>query len=284
VVEEGVSAYPAKVTVQMVENFLKGGAAINVFCGQYNIDLSVVDMGVNSSFDAHPLLMQKKVDFGTRNFAITDAMSEDQAVRAILNGAQCFIEKQKEQPCTIVGLGEMGIGNTSSATAIICAATGLAVAEVIGRGTGVDDRGLQRKQEVLEKALMLHKPDGSNGLELLCKVGGYELGGICGAVLAAAANGCCVVLDGIISTAAGLLAYRICPEVKDYLVAGHKSVEVGQKAALDLMGLEPVLDLDFRLGEGTGAAITMNLADLACTMMREMASFEEAGVDGRSVH
>ena len=283
VVEEGVSAYPAKVTVQMVDNFLKGGAAINVFCLQYNIDLAVVDMGVNTTFDDHPLLVKKKVDYGTKNFAITDAMSHDQAIRAIVNGAECFYEKQKEHPCKIVGLGEMGIGNTSSATAIISAATGIPVREMVGRGTGVDDRGLKRKQEVLEKALMLHKPNGADGLELLRTVGGYELGGICGAVLAAASEGCCVVLDGIISTAGGLLAYLICPEVKDYLVAGHTSVEVGQKAALELMGLEPVLDLDFRLGEGTGAAITMNLVDLSCAMMRDMASFEEAGVDGSSL-
>jgi nicotinate-nucleotide--dimethylbenzimidazole phosphoribosyltransferase len=282
VVEEGVSAYPAKVTVQMVDNFLKGGAAINVFCGQYNTELAVVDMGVNSSFNAHPLLMDKKVAHGTNNFAITEAMSRWQALRAIENGADCFLEKQKEQPCALVGLGEMGIGNTSSATAIICAATGKSVEEIVGRGTGVDDRGLQRKKEVLEKALALHRPTGTDGLELLQAVGGYELGGICGAVLAAASEGCCVVLDGIISTAGGLLAYLICPEVKDYLVAGHKSVEAGQKAALDLMGLEPVLDLDFRLGEGTGAAITMNLVELSCRMMRDMASFEEAGVDGSS--
>jgi nicotinate-nucleotide--dimethylbenzimidazole phosphoribosyltransferase len=210
-------------------------------------------------------------------------MSKEQALRAILNGADCFYEKQKDHPCKIVGLGEMGIGNTSSATAIICATTKLSVGEIVGRGTGVDDSGLQRKKEVIEKALALHKPDGNDGFELLQTIGGYELGGICGAVLAAASEGCCVVLDGIISTAAGLLAYLICPEVKDYLIAGHKSVEVGQKAALDFMGLEPILDLDFRLGEGTGAAITMNLADLACAMMRDMASFDEAGVDGSSI-
>lgn len=282
VVEEGVSAYPAKVTVQMVDNFLKGGAAINVFCQQYNIELAVVDMGVNGSFNAHPSLIDKKVARGTNNFAITTAMSPSQAVRAIENGMDCFLEKQKEQSCVLVGLGEMGIGNTSSATAVICAVTGKSVEEIVGRGTGVDDRGLLRKKEVLNKALALHRPAGTDGLELLQAVGGYELGGICGAVLAAASEGCCVVLDGIISTAGGLLAYLICPEVKDYLVAGHKSVEAGQKAALDLMGLDPVLDLDFRLGEGTGAAITMNLIELSCRMMRDMASFEEAGVDTSS--
>ena len=279
VVEEGVSAFPARVTIQMVENFLAGGAAINTFCRQYGIELAVVDMGVNGELDDHPMLIKQKVAPGTGNFALRRAMSAEGAIRAIENGARTFLEKNERQPCDLVGMGEMGIGNSSSATAIICAASGLSPAQLVGRGTGVDDRGLARKSEVLEKALALHKPAGNDGLELLSMVGGFELGGICGAVLAAASTGCVVVLDGLISTAAGLLAYLLCPEVKDYLVAGHKSVEVGQQAALDIMGLEPVVDLDMRLGEGTGAAITMNLIELSCSMMREMASFEEAGVD-----
>ncbi len=283
VVEEGVSAFPAKVTVQMVENFLTGGAAINVFCRHYGIDLNVVDMGVNGKLASHSLMIDKKVAHGTANFAIQPAMTRKQALTAIQNGATAFLEKHAEKPCQLVGMGEMGIGNTSSATAIICAATGLDVATVVGRGTGVDDKGLERKREVLEKALHLHQPKADDGLDLLIKVGGYELAGICGAVLAAAASGCCVVLDGIISTAAGLLAYLLCPSVQGYLVAGHKSVETGQQAALELMGLSPVLDLDFRLGEGTGAAITMNLVDLSCQMMREMASFDEAGVDSGDI-
>jgi len=283
VVEEGVSAFPAKVTVQMVENFLEGGAAINAFCSQYDIDLNVVDMGVNGDFEDHPLLVKKKVAYGTENFSLRPAMSREQAVLAIENGAAAFFEKSRNAPCDIVGLGEMGIGNTSCAAAIICAASGLSPEAVVGRGTGVDNRGLLRKQEVIEKALALHNPSPVNGLDLLCTVGGYELGGICGAVLAAASERCCVVLDGVISTAAGLLAYLMCPDIKDYLVAGHKSVEVGQQAALDLIGLRPVIDLDFRLGEGTGAAVTMNLVDLSCKLMREMASFEEAGVDSTNI-
>lgn len=283
VVEEGVSAFPAKVTVQMVENFLAGGAAINAFCRQYGIDLAVVDMGVNGDFADHPLLVHQKVARGTNNFAVQAAMSRDQAVQAIENGARTFLTQHRLRAGNLVGVGEMGIGNSSSATAIICGASGLSVEEVAGRGTGVDDRGLARKIEVIEKALALHQLNGDDGLELLAKVGGYELGGICGAVLAAASEGCCVVLDGIISTAAGLLAHRLCPGVAEYLVAGHKSVEKGQQIALSLMGLEPVLDLDFRLGEGTGAAITMNLIDLSCRMMREMASFAEAGVDTGSL-
>ncbi len=283
VVEEGVSAFPAKVTVQMVENFLDGGAAINVFCRQYGIELAVVDMGVNGDFADHTLLVRQKVARGTNNFAVQPAMTMDQALLSIENGARTFLEKHGQRSGNLVGMGEMGIGNSSSATAIICGASGLSAAKVAGRGTGVDDRGLARKIEVIEKALALHQLNPNDGLLLLAKVGGFELGGICGAILAAASVGCCVVLDGIISTAAGLLAYRLCPGVAEYLVAGHKSVEAGQQIALKIMGLKPVLDLDLRLGEGTGAAITMNLIDLSCRMMREMASFDEAGVDSGSL-
>ena len=283
VVEEGVSAFPAKVTVQMVKNFLDGGAAINTFCHQFGIELAVVDMGVNSEFKEHPLLMQHKVAKGTENFAIREAMSLEQALCSLDNGAKAFLEKNTIKRCDLVGMGEMGIGNTSSASAIICAVTGLTPEQVVGRGTGVDDRGLERKREVIEKALTLHNLSGTDGIALLRTIGGYELGGICGAVIAAASEGCCVVLDGLISTAAGLLAYLICPDVKEYLIAGHKSVEIGQQAALHKMGLEPVIDLGLRLGEGTGAAITMNLVELSCKMMRDMASFEEAGVDSGSL-
>ncbi|SHO46709.1 nicotinate-nucleotide--dimethylbenzimidazole phosphoribosyltransferase [Desulfopila aestuarii] len=283
VVDEGVSAFPAKVTVQMVENFLAGGAAINVFCRQYGIGLNVVDMGVNTTFTSHPLLIDKKVAPGTANFTVQPAMTQEQALAAIENGARAFLEKQAVSPCQIVGMGEMGIGNTSSAAAIICAVSGLSSSQVVGRGTGVDDEGLKRKREVIDRALRLHRPSPDNGLELLTKLGGYELAGIAGAVIAAASKGCCVVLDGIISTAAGLIAYLICPAVQGYLVAGHRSVEQGQQAALKHMGLTAIIDLDFRLGEGTGAAITMNLVDLACRTMREMASFEEAGVDSGNI-
>lgn len=283
VVEEGVSAFPAKVTVQMVENFLKGGAAINVFCDQYDIDLAVVDIGVNGDFPDHELLIKNKVAPGTENFAVQRAMTIEQAIASIEKGAEVFLSKNQTSTCDIVGMGEMGIGNTSSATAIISAVTGISVDDIIGRGTGVDDSGLKRKKEVLERALALHKPNRNGAINLLSSVGGFEIGGICGAVLAAASEGCCVVLDGIISTAAGLLAYLLCPDISGYLVSGHKSVEIGQQAALEFMGLEPVLNLDMRLGEGTGAAITINLVELACKMMREMASFEEAGIDCKTL-
>ncbi len=279
IVEEGVSAYPSRVTAQMVNNFLEGGAAINVFCAQFNIELLIIDMGVNHTFSPHPQLISKKVRKGSRNFALQRAMTLEETHTAIELGAQAFREQNKASSCELVGLGEMGIGNTSAASAIISCVTGIPVAEIVGRGTGIDDKGLQRKIEILEKALTFHQPLGNDPIDILSRVGGYEIAGICGAVLAAAADRTCIVLDGLISTAGGLLAYLLCPDVADYIIAGHKSVETGQKSALEFIGLEPVLDLDMRLGEGTGAAITMNLVELACRVMRDMASFEDAGID-----
>lgn len=278
VVEEGVSAFPAKVTVQMVENFLAGGAAINVFCRHHDIQLAVADLGVKGDLPDHAMLYKEKIGRGTNNFTLERAMSLADTCRAVVAGARVFNDMQQKQPCKLLGLGEMGIGNTSAATAIISAATGRSVAEVCGRGTGIDDKGLERKIEVIERAMSLHKPAPDNGLELLSQLGGYEIAGIAGAALAAASHGICVVLDGVISTAGGLIATLLAPQIRGYLVSGHKSVEVGQQAALKLMGLTPVIDLDFRLGEGTGAAHTMNTIDLACAIMRDMASFQEAGV------
>jgi len=279
VCEEGVSAFPSSVTEQMVLNFLSGGAAINVFCKQYGIDLAVVDMGVKADFDDHPLLIKQKVRKGSGNFAIERAMTREETMQAIENGAGTFLKMESAKGCDLVGMGEMGIGNTTAASAIISCATGLPVADVCGRGTGIDDKGLERKIEVIEKALAFHRPNPEDGLEILSKVGGLEIGGMCGAILAAASTKTCIVLDGLISTAAGLIAFLLCPEIKGYLISGHSSVEIGQRAALNMMGRTPVIDLDFRLGEGTGAAVTMNLVELACRVMREMASFEEAGVD-----
>ncbi len=278
VVEEGVSAFPAKVTTEMVNNFLAGGAAINSFCSHYNINLAVADMGVNADFSAHPMLQRKKVAPGTKNFTLERAMTMDHCIRAIEVGATIFNDMHARHPCQIVGFGEMGIGNTSAASAIISAATTRPVEDICGRGTGVDDKGLERKIEVIKRALALHSPDPTNGLELLSTVGGYEIAGIVGAIFAATSHEICVVLDGVISTAAGLCAYLIAPKIHGYLVSGHKSVEIGQRAALEHMNLQPVIDLDLRLGEGTGAAITINTIELACSIMRNMASFDVAKV------
>ena len=278
VVEEGVSAYPASVTGEMVKNFLNGGAAINVLCRQFDIDISIVDMGVNADFSPHPKLFDKKIRKGTRNFALEEAMTAREAEEAVSKGMEVFFNKYALNKIDMVGLGEMGIGNTTSASAIICALTGITPIQATGRGTGLDDKGMERKARIIENALNFHRPDLRDGFDILRKIGGYEIAGIAGAVLAAVSKRTVVVLDGVISTAAGLVAYTLKPEIGGYLISGHKSVEVAQKAALSHMGLEPVVDFKMRLGEGTGAAITMNVVDTACRIMREMASFEEAGV------
>jgi nicotinate-nucleotide--dimethylbenzimidazole phosphoribosyltransferase len=282
VAAEGVSAYPAEVTGQMVLNFLSGGAAINVLCRHGDIGLKIVDMGVKADFDDHPDLIKKKVRNGTRNFVTQPAMTTDETRIAIEAGMRVFLEESQRQLIDIVGVGEMGIANSSSATAIICAITGSAPDRVTGRGTGIDDTTLNRKAGIIQKALDLHQLEKADGLEILSKVGGFEIAGMVGMVLAAAAGKCAVVLDGLISTAAGLVAYHLCPHIGGYLMSGHRSIEIAQGNALAHMHLEPIVDLSMRLGEGTGAALAMGTVEAACRVMREMASFEEAGVSNKS--
>ncbi len=286
ITEEGISAYPTEVTGQMVDNFLNGGASINVFCRHHEIEMKIVDLGVIKEFSPHPDLIMAKVAKGTKNFALQAAMTRQEMVLALENAMKVFFDLNAEPPDTdpidrpidILGLGEVGIGNTTSAAAIICAATGFAPADAAGRGTGLDNKGLTHKIEVLEKVLQFQNPDSANGLEILQKLGGFEIAGMAGAALAAASKGCAVVLDGVISTAAGLIAYLINPDIKEFLIAGHKSVERAQSAALFFMGLEPVVDFSMRVGEGTGAALAIDAADLACKIMSEMASFDEAKI------
>jgi len=278
IVEEGVSAYPSEVTGQMVKNFLEGGAAINVLCRQCGIDIRVVDMGVAGDIENHPLLLNKKVRKGTRNFALAPAMTPEETVSAVQNGAEVFLNEYESNPIDIVGLGDMGIGNTSSATAIICAICDISPAEATGRGTGIDYKALKHKAEVIERALRFHRPNPKDALDVLQKVGGFEIAGIAGAALAAASKRTAVVLDGVISTAGGLIAYLINPNIQGFLISGHRSVEPAQETALAFMELEPLVDLNMRLGEGTGAALAIHFAEAAARIMREMASFEEAGV------
>jgi len=283
ITEEGVSAYPSEVTAQMVDNFLNGGAAINVLCRHHQIDMKVVDMGVSIDFKPHPGLIIQKVAKGTKNFALEPAMTKQEMITALENGMKTFLEAYKKHPIDIVGLGEMGIGNTTSASAIICVITGITPSQATGRGTGIDNKGLTHKTEVSEKVLAFHTIDPSNGFDILQKIGGFELAGIAGAVLAAAAKKTAIVLDGVISTAAGLLAYLINPDIQGYLISGHKSVEIAQKAALSHMNLVPLIDFDMRLGEGTGAALAIDMADAACKIMCEMASFDEAKIARSSI-
>ncbi len=282
IAEEGVSAFPQEVTKQMVLNFINKGAAINVLCEHNGIDISVIDMGVKGELAPFEELISSKINHGTKSFARTSAMHPGEAEKAIKAGSKIFRMKTKSKPIDMIGLGEMGIANTTSATAIISCITRKPVDECTGRGTGIDDQGLAHKIEVIQKALEYHKPDCTDAIDILSKVGGYEIAGMTGAALEAASSGCIVVLDGLISTAAGLLAYLINPNVREYFVSGHKSIEKGHIAALETLDLKPVLDLDFRLGEGTGAALTMNIVDAACKVMCNMASFEEAGVSNKS--
>ena len=280
VVAEGVSAFPSEVTPQMVFNFLTKGAAINVLSDHVGARVVVVDMGVAAPFEPHPNLIDKKVALGTQNIAQGPAMSKEQAVQAILAGAS-VVEGEIEKGLDILSTGDMGIGNTTPSAAIACAFTGESPAKICGRGTGVDDAGLERKITAVSKALSVNQPNPEDGLDVLMKVGGFEIAGLAGAVLAAAANGKPVVVDGFISTAAAMIAAALCPQVKDYMIAGHCSEEQGHGTMMKWLGLEPVLDLNFRLGEGTGAVLAMSLVEAGCKLLSGMATFGEAGVSER---
>jgi nicotinate-nucleotide--dimethylbenzimidazole phosphoribosyltransferase len=277
VVAEGVSAYPQAVTPQMVYNFLRGGAAINVMARHVGARVVVVDMGVAAALEAHPDLVNKKVALGTGNIARGPAMSREQAVRALLAGAE-VVEAEINRGLDILGTGDMGIGNTTPSAAIAAALTGRPPAEIAGRGTGVDDAGLARKVAAVQRALAANRPDPGDALDVLAKVGGFEIGGLAGAILAAAAHRRPAVIDGFISTAAAMIAVGLAPQVRPYLIAAHRSQERGHALMLEWLALAPLLDLDMRLGEGTGAALGISLAEVACKILGEMATFGEAGV------
>jgi len=277
VVAEGVSAFPAEVTPQMVLNFLHGGAAINVLARHVGARVVVVDMGVAAEFELHPALVIKKIAPGTQNIAHGPAMSRAQAIQAIEAGAS-VVEAELAKGLDILATGDMGIGNTTPSAAIAAALTGHSPQEIAGRGTGVDDDGLQRKITAIQKALEINRPNPSDGLDVLAKVGGFEIGGLAGAILAAAAHRKPVVIDGFISTAAAMIAVSLAPQVRQYLLAAHRSQERGHQIMLEWLELEPLLDLDLRLGEGTGAVLALSLAEAACKVLDEMATFSEAGV------
>lgn len=281
VVAEGVSAYPQAVTAQMVYNFLRGGAAINVLARQVGARVVVVDMGVAAPLEAEPGLVDRKIAPGSGNIACGPAMSRDQARQALLAGAG-VVAAELEGGLDLLGTGDMGIGNTTPSAAIAAALTGRPPAEVVGRGTGVDDAGLARKIAAVERALAANQPDPADALDVLAKVGGFEIGGLAGAILAAAAHRRPVVVDGFISTAAAMIAAGLAPQVKPYLIAAHRSQERGHALMLDWLGLDPLLDLDLRLGEGTGAALAFSLVEAAARILREMATFDEAGVSERA--
>lgn len=281
VTAEGVSPYPSEVTAQMVQNFIAGGAAINALSKAAGASLEVVDVGVRSPLSDAPGLWRARVAPGTRNFTREPAMTEAEA-RAALGVGASVAASLVARGIEIVALGEMGIGNTTAASALTAALTGRPPHEVTGHGTGLDEEGRRRKVAVVARALALHQPSARAPLALLSCVGGLEIAAIAGACLELAAARRMVVLDGFISTAGGAVAVALCPAVRGYLLAGHRSTEPGHQALLAWMQLSPVLDLGLRLGEGTGAALALSVVGAALAAFDEMATFAEAAVSGVS--
>jgi nicotinate-nucleotide--dimethylbenzimidazole phosphoribosyltransferase len=277
---EGVSAYPKEVTPQMVINFLNGGAAINVLARHGGAENVIIDIGVDYDFGNNPGLVKRKVMAGTRNMLKEAAMTRDEAEQCLVVGMEIATE-YADKGYSLFCTGDMGIGNTTPSSAIAAVLTGKTVAQVTGRGTGIDDEGLKRKIAAIEETIRLRKPDALDPVDVLSKVGGTEIGGIAGLILGAAARRVPVVVDGFISTAGALIAYSMVPSCADYMFAGHNSVEVGHRAVMDRIGLKPILDLDLRLGEGTGAALAMLIIEGGLKIYREMATFSEAGVSGK---
>lgn len=278
VAEEGVSLYPSEVTAQMVLNFLSGGAAINVLARHAGAEVRVVDIGVRNDVVGEGLI-RRKVKPGTSNLAHGAAMTREEAVAALRVGIE-VAEAEINRGARFLAAGDMGIGNTTAASAITACISGLDPSEVTGRGTGLDDRGLERKIKVIRRALQVNRPNPADPLDVLSKVGGLEIAGIAGLMLAAAAARRPVLVDGFISGAAALVASGLQPKSTQYMIASHLSVERGHRIILDKLGLRPVIHADMRLGEGTGAALAFNILDAALKILNEMATFEEAGVSG----
>ncbi len=280
VTEEGVSAFPKEVTQQMVLNFLRGGAGINVISRFAGADVKVIDIGVDadlSHLESQGLII-RKVGYGTANIAKGPAMSRQQAIESIKVGYE-LAEEALNAGYNLFAVGEMGIGNTTPSSAVYAVMTGKEVEEVTGRGTGIDDETLKRKIEVVKRAVEVNKPDPSDPVDVLSKVGGFEIGGMLGVMLAGARLGVPVVVDGFISTSSALLAVSLKKEVKDYLIFAHKSQAFGHETVLRHLGVEPLLDLGMRLGEGTGAVLGMWLTHLGEKILHEMATFDDAKVD-----
>lgn len=276
VTKEGVSAFPAAVTPQMIYNFLRGGAGVNVLAKHVGARVIVVDMGVDHDFEPAAGLEIRKIDRGTSNIAMGPAMTRNEAERAIMAGVG-LVEKYREE-LDIIGTGDMGIGNTTPSSAIVSVITGTDPELVTGRGTGIGDASLKNKIAIVRKAIAVNRPDRRDALDVLAKVGGYEIGGIAGIVLGAALNRIPVVVDGFISTAGALIAAELCPVVKDYIIAAHQSVEIGHRKMLEHLEQRPLLDLELRLGEGTGAALAISLVEAGLRILAEMATFSSAGV------
>lgn len=276
-VAAGVSAYPQSVTAQMVSNFLSGGAAVSVFAQQNKLHLLIIDAGVNGDLAPHPQLLNLKIAKGTRNFLTTAAMTAEQCQQAIAQGAAVVLQ-QHQQACNTIGLGEMGIGNTSSAALLMHGLTQIPLVQCAGRGTGLDDNQLQHKLAILQQALAQH-PNLHTPLDWLSTFGGFEIAMMVGAYLKAAELGMLIIVDGFIASSALLVAHALHPQLLGYCVFSHVSNEHGHRALLDFFDVEPVLNLQLRLGEGSGVALAYPLVQSAVLFLNNMASFADAGVD-----
>lgn len=281
IANEGVSAYPKEVTAQMVYNFLNGGAGINVLARHIDARVVVVDMGVAEKIQKGKIETQnfidKKIALGTKNMAKGPAMSRQEAVRSIEAGIE-VVEEELQNGIDLIGTGDMGIGNTTPSSAIASIITGKHVEDTTGKGTGINNKSLNNKITLIKEAISINRPDPKDAIDVLSKVGGFEIGGLAGIILAAAKNRIPVVIDGFISGAASLIAYQLEPKVKDYMIAAHCSVEKGHRVILDYMGIKPLLDLGLRLGEGTGAAIGISIVEAGQKILTQMATFQSASV------
>jgi len=283
VAQERVSAFPQEVTFQMVYNFIRGGAGINVLARHIGADVLVVDMGVAKDFASEKGLIIKKIAYGTKNIAQGPAMSRDEAERAIIAGIEVLEDELSRKGIDIVGLGEMGIANTTPSSAIVACLTKSKVEEVTGQGTGINEDQLKNKIRVIKQAIEINHPDPEDGLDVLSKIGGFEIGGLVGCILAAAAHRVPIVIDGFISCASALIAIKLAPLVKDYIFASHNSVEKGHKIALKYIGKVPMFDLSMRLGEGTGAALGISFIEAGVKILTQMATFTDAGVENKRI-
>ena len=278
VAAEGVSAYPQEVTPQMVFSFVQGWASINVLARHVGADVRVVDCGVAADLPKDWPILHRKIGKGTASFAKGPAMSRDEAIAGLLVGAELVEQAYTVEGYNLVGTGDMGIANTTPSTAIVAVLSGRPVEELAGRGTGIDDATLERKIAVIEQGLAVNQPNPQDPLDILSKVGGFEIAALAGALLGAAAAKSPLVCDGFIATAGALLACRLVPEAKDYLFVSHRSQEPGHNTMVELLGIEPILDLKMRLGEGTGSVLAMTLVEAAAKVLMEIKTFAEAGV------
>ena len=277
VVEEGVSSAPQSVTLSQTINLTRRKTGASVIAGHFGCRLRVCDVGVNADIGA-PAVINRKIAYGTQNIAKTAAMSREQAVRAILTGMELAEETAKDG-ANVIGIGEMGIGNTTTSSAVLAVLTDSAVPDVTGRGGGITDESYQKKLRVIESAIRLNQPDKDDVIDVLAKVGGFDLGAMCGAFLGAARMRIPAVIDGFISVVAALCAVRLCPMVRDFLIPSHASYEIGYRIAIDELGLAPLFDLGMRLGEGSGCPMAMMMLDAACAVMNDMATFAEADIN-----